>query len=66
MLRFVGGQLESLFDEALPVEVRELPDYLAALDRLLGDPALLPIERAWSGRRAGTVGRPSRWRRSCG
>jgi hypothetical protein len=27
-----------LWDEALPVEVRELPDDLAALDRLLADP----------------------------
>jgi hypothetical protein len=25
MLRLVGGQVESLFDELLPVEVRELP-----------------------------------------
>jgi transposase, IS5 family len=48
MLRLVGGQVESLFDEALPVEVRELPADLAGLDELLGDPALLaPIEAAW-------------------
>jgi hypothetical protein len=32
MLRLSGGQVESLFDEALPVEVRELPEDLAALD----------------------------------
>jgi hypothetical protein len=45
MLRLVGGQVESLFDELLPVEVRELPADLATLDRLLGDPCLLaPIE----------------------
>ena len=48
MLRLSGGQVESLFDEALPIEVRELPDDLAGLDRLLSDPAVLePVERAW-------------------
>ncbi len=35
MLRLSGGQVESLFDLRLPVEVRELPEDLAALDRLL-------------------------------
>ena len=46
--RFVGEQVESLFDELLPVEVRELPAELAALDRLLADPRLLaPIQQAW-------------------
>jgi transposase, IS5 family len=49
MLRLAGGQVESLFDQLLPVEVRELPADLAALDRLLGDPRLLvPIEQAWA------------------
>jgi len=44
-----GGQVESLFDLGLPVEVAELPPDLAALDRLLEDPALLaPIEAAWA------------------
>jgi hypothetical protein len=48
MLRLSGGQVESLFDLGLPVEVRELPVDLAALDGLLADPLLLePIERAW-------------------
>ena len=48
MLRLSGGQVESLFDEVLPVEVRELPADLAALDRLLADPGLLaPVERTW-------------------
>jgi transposase, IS5 family len=48
MLRLSGGQVESLFDEALPIEVRELPDDLAALDVLLSDPAVLvPVELAW-------------------
>jgi IS5 family transposase len=48
MLRLVGAQVESLFDEVLPVAVRELPPDLARLDALLRDEALLvPIERAW-------------------
>ena len=48
MLRLAGGQVESLFDELLPVEVRELPEDLAVLDQLLADARLLvPIERAW-------------------
>jgi transposase, IS5 family len=59
MLRLVGGQVESLFDEALPVAVRELPADLAQLDGLLGDPALLaPIEAAWE-RSAREQGRPT-------
>ena len=48
MLRLVGTQVESLFDEVLPVGVRELPPDLAGLDGLLRDESLLaPIERAW-------------------
>jgi hypothetical protein len=48
MLRLTGGQVESLFDQLLAVEVRDLPADLAALDRLLADPRrLAPIERAW-------------------
>src|SRR5262245_8527831 len=48
MLRLVGEQVESIFDEALPIAVRELPEDLARLDELLGDPALLgPIAAAW-------------------
>jgi IS5 family transposase len=48
MLRLAGEQVESLFDEALPIEVRELPEDLARLDVLLGDPALLePITACW-------------------
>src|SRR5574339_547717 len=59
MLRLSGGQVESLFDLGLPVEVRELPADLAVLDRLLGDPALLePVERAWE-ESARDVGRPT-------
>jgi IS5 family transposase len=57
MLTLVAGQAESLWDEALPVEVRELPEDLAGLDRLLSDPALLgPISDAWE---TGARGRPT-------
>ena len=49
MLRLSAGQVESLFDLGLPVEVRELPADLAALDGLLAEAALFaPIERAWA------------------
>jgi IS5 family transposase len=59
MLRLSGGQVESLFDLGLPVEVRELPADLAALDELLGDPALLvPVVAAWAAAARG-VGRPT-------
>jgi IS5 family transposase len=59
MLRLAGGQVESLFDELLPVEVRELPAELAVLDRLLADPRLLaPIEKAWA-QTARRHGRPT-------
>jgi transposase, IS5 family len=59
MLRVVGPQVECLFDLALPVEVPELPADLAAIDGLLGDPALLePVVAAWDGRSRGH-GRPS-------
>jgi transposase, IS5 family len=59
MLRLAGDQVESLLDELLPVEVRELPGDLAVLDRLLADPRLLaPITQAWE-RRARGHGRPT-------
>jgi len=59
MLRLSGGQVESLFDEVLPIEVRELPADLAVLDGLLADPGLLaPVERAWD-EAARCFGRPS-------
>ena len=48
-----------MFDGLLPVEVRELPADLAALDRLLAEPRLLaPIEQAWE-RAARGHGRPT-------
>src|SRR5215218_770216 len=59
MLRLAGDQVESLLDELLPVEVRELPAELAVLDRLLAEPRLLaPIEQAWE-RSARGHGRPT-------
>jgi transposase, IS5 family len=59
MLRLSGGQVESLFDLGVPVEVRELPADLAALDGLLADPALLkPVEQAWDAAARG-FGRPT-------
>ena len=59
MLTLCGGQVESLWDEVLPVEVRELPDDLARLDRVLSDDMLLfPIAQAWQDS-ARERGRPS-------
>jgi transposase, IS5 family len=59
MLTLCGGQVECLWDEVLPVEVRELPDDLARLDRVLSDHVLLfPIAQAWQAN-ARERGRPS-------
>jgi IS5 family transposase len=66
MLRLVAAQAETLWDEALPIEVRELPDDLAALDGLLSGPALLAVfvehwqrEAQLSGVSAADHGRPT-------
>ncbi len=66
MLRLAAAQAETLWDEALPIEVRELPEDLAALDGLLSDPALLaPFVKHWereaemSGVSAAEHGRPT-------
>ena len=66
MLTLWAGQPECLWDETLPIEVRELPEDLAALDRLLSDPelAMVFLER-WrrevsdTGRLVLTDGRPT-------
>lgn len=59
MLRLMGEQVESLFDQALPIAVRELPDDLARLDALLSDPAFLePIASRWEASARGH-GRPT-------
>ena len=48
MLRLAAAQAETLWDEALPIEVRQLPDDLVALDELLCDPALMaPFVTHW-------------------
>jgi hypothetical protein len=70
VLTLWSGRAESLWDEALPIEVRELPHDLAALDRALSDPELLsPIAERFGreveeSRRAvlTDAGRRSRWR----
>lgn len=67
MLTLVGGQVESLWDEVLPVEVRELPEDLARLDRVLADGVCCSRSRRRGRRRRGSGGdRRSRWPRSCG
>ena len=66
MLMLVAEQPECLWDDALPVEVKELPEDLAALDVLLSDHELLwPIVERWqqefreTGRLVLTEGRPT-------
>jgi len=66
MLTLLAPQPESLWDESLPLEVKELPEDLAALDRLLSDPELLwPLVERWqqefreTGRLVLTEGRPT-------
>ena len=66
MLRLVAAQAETSWDEALPIEARELPQDLAALDGLLCDAALLaPFTACWqreaavSGTSAVGHGRPT-------
>jgi transposase, IS5 family len=66
VLTLLAGQPECLWDDALPVEVKELPEDLAALDVLLADPELLwPLVERWrlefaqAGRMVLTEGRPT-------
>ncbi len=65
MLRLSGGQVESLWDDVLPVGVRELPADLAVLDVLLRDRALFaPVAALWeseaaAGRASVGHGRPT-------
>ncbi len=48
MLTLWSDRTECLWEESLPVEVKQLPDDLAALDRVLSDPRLLgPIVARW-------------------
>jgi transposase, IS5 family len=66
VLTLLADQPECLWDDVLPVEVRELPEDLAALDVLLSDHELLwPIVERWqqefaqTGRAVLTEGRPT-------
>ena len=68
MLRLVAAQAETLWDEALPIMVRELPADLAALDELLSGQTsalLAPFSAHWqrealvSGVSAAGHGRPT-------
>jgi IS5 family transposase len=66
MLTLVAEQPECLWDDALPVEVKQLPEDLAALDALLSDPELLrPLVERWqqefreTGRLVLSEGRPT-------
>jgi hypothetical protein len=48
MLTLRAPQAETLWDELLPVEARELPEDLARIDELLRDSELLrPIAAHW-------------------
>ncbi len=66
MLTLLAEQPECLWDEALPIEVKELPEDLAALDLLLADHEVLwPLVERWrqefreTGRLVLTDGRPT-------
>ena len=59
MLTLAAAGAEQLWDELLPLEVKELPADLAALDELLSDPSLVaPIAESWEAA-ARERGRPS-------
>src|SRR5437763_5362888 len=66
VLTLLADQPECLWDDALPVEVKQLPEDLAALDVLLSDHELLwPLVERWrqefrdTGRLVLTEGRPT-------
>jgi IS5 family transposase len=66
MLTLLADQPECLWDDTLPVEVKELPEDLTALDVLMADHVLLwPIVERWhqefreTGRLVLTEGRPT-------
>ncbi len=73
-MRLVAAQAETLWDEALPIEVRELPGDLAVLDALLSGPGLLaPFTACWQRealarglREPIAAGQRSRSRPTCG
>src|SRR5664279_3117145 len=66
MLTLLADQPECLWDDMLPLDVKELPADLAALDVLLADPEVLwPLVERWrqefreTGRLVLTEGRPT-------
>jgi IS5 family transposase len=66
MLTLWSDRVECLWEESLPVEVKELPDDLSGLDRVLSDPeSLMPILELWrrevveTGRSVLSDGRPT-------
>ncbi len=66
MLTLSAPQLDCLWDESLPAEVKELREDLATLDGLLSDhELLLPLVERWrpeleqTGRAVLTEGRPT-------
>ena len=66
MLTLCSDRVDRLWEESLPVEVKELPDDLSGLDRVLSDPELLmPILESWrrevveTGRSVLSDGRPT-------
>jgi IS5 family transposase len=65
VLTLSAPQTECLWDESLPLEVRELPQDLAGLDRVLADPALMGVilarfqVEAAAGRSVISDGRPT-------
>ncbi len=66
MLTLWAPQAESLWDESLPIEVKELPRDLAMLDRVLADPDLMMVllerwrqEVVQTGRAVLSDGRPT-------
>jgi hypothetical protein len=66
LLTLLADQPECLWEDALPIEVKELPEDLAALDVLLADHELLwPLVERWrkefqqTGRAVLTEGRPT-------
>ncbi len=71
MLRLTAcTPVDTLWDRLLPALVRQLPDKLAAVDRLLHDPQLLlPFRRRWAELHAGKpppkAGPPSPWPPTC-
>jgi hypothetical protein len=47
MLRLVAAQAETLWDEALPIEVRELPEDLAVEFPRFGGQGLIRSRQRW-------------------